>query len=163
MGGISIWCMHFIGNRAVVLGSGVRIFQIAYNPGYTALSFFVPILVLLAAFLAVGSNDSVSWIRLVLGGTLAGLAICGMHYLGQAGISNYTSVYNIGNVVGSAIIAIFASITALTVFFLLRATWTNSWWKRAGTGAILAGAVSGMHVSNFFHFFLVQFGHFILD
>lgn len=100
---------------------------------------------LLAAFLAVGSNDSVSPIRLGLGGTLAGLAICGMHYLGQTGISNYTSVYHIGNVIGSAAVAVFASITALTVFFVLRASWTNSWWKRAGTAVILAGAVSGMH------------------
>lgn len=102
-------------------------------------------MVLLAAFMAVGSNDKVSWIRLCFGGTLAGLAICGMHYLGQTGISNYSSVYQIGNVIGSAVVAIFASITALAVFFVLRATWTNSWWKRAGTAVILAGAVSGMH------------------
>jgi NO-binding membrane sensor protein with MHYT domain len=145
MGGIAIWCMHFIGNRAIVLGGGVHNLQIAYNAGYTALSFFVPIVVLLAAFTAVGSNESVSWIRIVFGGSLAGLAICGMHYLGQAGISNYTSVYSIGNVVGAAVVAIFASIVALTVFFVLRASWTSAWWKRAGTAVILAGAVSGMH------------------
>jgi NO-binding membrane sensor protein with MHYT domain len=145
MGGVAIWCMHYIGNRAVVLGGGHDLAQIAYNPGFTALSFFVPIVVLLAAFMAVGSNDKVSLLRVTTGGSLAGLAICGMHYLGQAGISNYTPVYNVGNVVGSAVIAVVASITALTVFFVLRATWANSWWKRGGTSVILAGAVSGMH------------------
>lgn len=137
--------MHFIGNRAIVLAGGINILQIAYNPGFTALSFFVPILVLLAAILAVGSNEKVSIVRIVLGGTLAGLGICGMHYLGQAGISNYNCIYQVGNIVGSAIIAIAASIMALSVFFVLRATWTNSWWKRALTAIVLAGGVSGMH------------------
>jgi NO-binding membrane sensor protein with MHYT domain len=145
MGGIAIWCMHYISNRAIVLGNAQFAIQIAYSPGYTALSFFVPITVLLAAFITLGSDDRVSIIRVTIGGTLAGLAICGMHYLGQAGISNYTCVYNIGNVVGSAVIAVVASIVALSVFFVLRAAWTNSWWKRAFCAIILAGAVFGMH------------------
>jgi NO-binding membrane sensor protein with MHYT domain len=145
MGGVAIWCMHFVGNRAVVLGNDERVLQIEYNSGFTALSFFVPILVLLAAFTAVGVNDKVSKIRVLFGGTLAGLAICGMHYLGQAGIDNYTCIYQVGNVIGAAVIAVIASVTALSVFFVLRASWTNSWWKRALCAIILAGAVSGMH------------------
>jgi NO-binding membrane sensor protein with MHYT domain len=145
MGGIAIWCMHFISNRAIVLADGQTEIQIAYSPGFTTLSFFVPILVLLAAFTAFGSDDRVSLVRVTVGGTLAGLAICGMHYLGQAGISNYISVYSVGNVVGAAVVAVVASIVALSVFFVLRATWTNSWWKRALCAIILAGAVFGMH------------------
>jgi NO-binding membrane sensor protein with MHYT domain len=145
MGGVSIWCMHYIGNQAIILGDGQSLMQIAYSPLFTAVSFFVPILVLLAAFTTLGSDDRVSLIRVTVGGTLAGLAICGMHYLGQAGISNYTSVYKIANIVGSAAVAIAASIVALSVFFVLRATWTNSIWKRALCGIILAGAVFGMH------------------
>jgi NO-binding membrane sensor protein with MHYT domain len=145
MGGIAIWCMHYIGNRAIILGQGEASIQIAYNPGITVASFFVPIIVLLAAFIAVGSNDMVSFIRVAIGGALAGLAICGMHYLGQASVSNYTCVYKVGNVVGAAVIAVVASITALSVFFILRAAWASSWWKRALTAVVLAGAVSGMH------------------
>lgn len=145
MGGIAIWCMHYISNRAIVLGDAQFAIQIAYSPAYTALSFFVPITVLLVAFIVLGSDDRVSIIRVTIGGTLAGLAICGMHYLGQAGISNYTCVFKVGNVVGSAIIAVVASIVALSVFFVLRAAWTNSWWKRALCAIILAGAVFGMH------------------
>jgi NO-binding membrane sensor protein with MHYT domain len=45
-----------------------------------------------------------------------------MHYLGQAGIANYTSVYGIGRVVGAAIIAVVASITALSLFFVFQAS-----------------------------------------
>lgn len=145
MGGISIWCMHYVSNRAIVLGDGYLAIQIAYNLGFTALSFFVPIIVLLAAFMAVGSDDQISIARLAVGGVLAGLAICGMHYLGQAGISNYTCIYSVGHVVGSAVVAVAASVTALSVFFALRAAWTDSWWKRALCALILASAVFGMH------------------
>lgn len=145
MGGISIWCMHFIGNRAIVLGDGWPSLQIVYSAGFTALSFFIPILVLLAAFTVSGANERINFFRVCGSGILAGCGICGMHYLGQAGISNYTCVYNVGNVVGAAIIAIVASIVALSVFFVLRIVWSNSWWKRALTSTVLSGAVSGMH------------------
>lgn len=145
MGAIAIWSMHFIGNRAIVLADGDLSMQIAYSSGATALSFFVPIFVLIPAFLAVGTNDVVSKVRVVIGGTLAGLAICGMHYLGQAGIANYTCVYSISHVAGAAVIAVIASVTALSIFFVFRAGWTNSAWKRGLCAIVLAGAVSGMH------------------
>ncbi|KAI9769297.1 MAG: hypothetical protein M1839_003774 [Geoglossum umbratile] len=146
MGGIGIWCMHYVANRAIILLDANDIgTQISYNAGYTTLSFFVPILVLFASFSLLGTNETTSKVRVVVSGTLAGLAICGMHYLGQAGISNYYCSYRIPNVVGAAVIAVFASITALAVFFALRAAWTNSWWKRAMCAVVLAGAVSGMH------------------
>ncbi|KAJ2901274.1 mhyt domain signaling [Zalerion maritima] len=145
MGGISIWCMHFIGNRAIDLANQEPELQISYSSGYTALSFFVPIVVLLLAFIATGTNNAVSWWRIVVGGVLAGNAICGMHYLGNASIENYTCVYSVVNIVGAAIIASVASIIALAVFFVFRATWNTSWWKRALCAVVLAGAVSGMH------------------
>ncbi|KAM5348531.1 hypothetical protein ACJ41O_008355 [Fusarium nematophilum] len=145
MGGVSIWCMHFIGNRAIDLADGEAEMQVAYSSGFTAISFFVPILVLLAAFVAVGTNNAVSWWRLIAGGILCGTAVCGMHYLGNASIDNYTCVYRPSYVVGSAIIAVVASNVALAMFFVFRAMWANAWWKRAISAVVLAGAVSGMH------------------
>lgn len=145
MGGIAIWCMHFIGNRAIDLADGQAQLQAAYSSGFTAVSFFVPIIVLLAAFLAIGTNNCVSWWRVTVGGVLCGTAVCGMHYLGNASIANYTCVYRPAYVIGSAIIAVVASIVALAMFFVFRATWAASWWKRAISAVILAGAVSGMH------------------
>lgn len=145
MGGISIWCMHYIGNRAIDIGNGDIQLQIAYSGGFTALSFFMPIIVLIIAFVAIGTNEQVSWWRVGIGGTLAGAAICGMHYLGNASINNYVCIYNPGNVVGSALIAVAASIIALSLFFVFRASWSNSWWKRGMSAVLLAGAVSGMH------------------
>ncbi|OIW27762.1 hypothetical protein CONLIGDRAFT_542746, partial [Coniochaeta ligniaria NRRL 30616] len=145
MGGIAIWCMHYIGNRAITLADGQLELQIAYSSGFTALSFFVPIIVLLAAFVAIGTSNQVYWWRVATGGTLAGAAICGMHYLGNASINNYVCIYNYINVAFSALIAVAASMTALALFFVFRASWTNSWWKRGGSAVLLAGAVSGMH------------------
>lgn len=85
MGGVAIWAMHFIGNRAIILypGSpGMNGLQLSYSAGFTALSFFVPIVFLLLAYLLMGtSSEAVGWLRLGTGGTFAGLSICGMHYL----------------------------------------------------------------------------------
>jgi NO-binding membrane sensor protein with MHYT domain len=136
---------HFIGNRAIDLASGETELQIEYSSGYTALSFFMPIIVLLAAFVAIGTNNTVSWWRVTAGGVLAGAAICGMHYLGNASIDNYACVYNPVNVVGAALISVAASIVALSIFFVFRAAWTSSWWKRLVAAVVLAGAASGMH------------------
>ncbi len=74
-----------------------------------------------------------------------GGAICGMHYLGDASISNYRCSYNIANVVGAAVIAPSASTAALSLFFVFTNAWTDSILRRIGCAFILAGAVSGMY------------------
>ncbi|KAA8896546.1 hypothetical protein FN846DRAFT_993691 [Sphaerosporella brunnea] len=146
MGGIAIWSMHFVGNRATILLDGQTEYQLAYNPTYTVLSFFVPILVLFGAYSLAGSGtDEVQQIRVGLGGVFAGSSICGMHYLGDAGIANYQATYSIPHVVGSVIIAVAATSIALTLFFLMRKNFTNCWWKRVLLAFILAGGVSAMH------------------
>ncbi|EWZ28311.1 hypothetical protein FOZG_17952 [Fusarium oxysporum Fo47] len=119
--------------------------QVAYSKGFAALSFFIPILFLLSAFLAIGTNNAISWWRAIAGGVLCGVSICGMHYLGNTSIKNYTSVYQPAYVVGSAIIAVVASNVTLFMLFDFKATWTNSWRRRAISAAVLASAVSGMH------------------
>lgn len=134
-----------MGNRAIILGSGDPELQISYSGGITVASFFVPILVLLVAFVAVGTQDECQWWRIGSAGSLSGGAICGMHYLGDRAISNYQCSYVIGNVIGAALIAVSASSVALSLFFIFKAAWTNSWRRRAGCTVVLAGAVSGMH------------------
>jgi NO-binding membrane sensor protein with MHYT domain len=136
---------HFIGNAAINLANGEPELQVEYSSGFTAISFFVPIIVLLAAFVAVGTNNAVSGRRVTAGGILCGGAICGMHYLGNASITNYVCVYQPAYVVGAAMISIVASIVALAIFFIFRAMWATSWRKRAISAVVLAGAVSGMH------------------
>jgi len=123
--------------------------QISYSTGVTIASLFVPISVLVVAFFVVTGRSNTStrviWWRLFASGTLSGGAISGMHYLGNDSIKNYHCSYDPGFVVGSVIIAAVASTVALSLFFVFRSTWTNSWWKRTGCAIVLAGAVSGMH------------------
>lgn len=145
MGGVSIWCMHFVGNRAMVLDDDEPRLRIDYSSGYGALSFFLPIIVLLVTFMIIGANYKVSWKRICCGGVLSGAAICGMHYLGNASIRNYDVVYDRAYIAAASVIAIFDSIISLYLFFKARASWKNTWWKRAISACLLAGAVSGMH------------------
>lgn len=83
MGGVAIWCMHYIGNRAIVLYGGQSRLQLSYGAGFTVLSFFMPVIVLLLAYIVIGGVENPAIWRLLVGGTFAGAAICGMHYLVQ--------------------------------------------------------------------------------
>lgn len=150
LGGIATWSMHYIGNFAIVLelADGQRNRQIVYSPVFTALSFFLPIIVVFLAFCAVGYDNNVNFTRIIVRGILVGFGICGMHYLGQAGISNYTCDYKVGFIVLSVVIACISSTLALWLFFMFRSSWNSSWWKRCTAAFILATGVSGMHVSS---------------
>ncbi|UPK92944.1 hypothetical protein LCI18_003879 [Fusarium solani-melongenae] len=145
MGGIAIWCMHFVGNQALILADGETEMQIAYSSGITVPSFCLPVLVLLAAFYAIGITNRIAWWRVITAGILCGSAICGMHYLGNASIKNYQCIYATAYVVGAAIIAVVASTVALAMFFIFQSLSASSWWKRTISAIILAGAVSSMH------------------
>ncbi|KAH9223471.1 hypothetical protein DL95DRAFT_492617 [Leptodontidium sp. 2 PMI_412] len=147
MGGVATWCMHFIGDRAVILGDGQPEIQIVISSGLTAVSFFVPVIIQLTALWVAGSNEG-SIPRAVLGGVLAGLAACSMHYLGQYSILNYDCIFDVGYVIGATAVAIGASVAALLAFFMLRAAWHTSWWKRALCAVVLASGLSGMHWLN---------------
>ena len=145
MGAVAIWAMHFIGNRAINMQDGSLALQIGYSPAYSAGSFFLPICFVGVAFYLFTITEQVTVLGIIIGGFLAGFAICGMHYLGQGGISNYHAVYDWRYVLGSAIIAVVAATVALGIFFYFKSGWTNRWWKRIASAALLAVAVSGMH------------------
>ncbi|KAM0345445.1 hypothetical protein ACHAPU_006372 [Fusarium lateritium] len=145
MGGISIWSMHFIGNQALILAQGEPEMQVEYSAGITVLSFCMPVIFLLAAFYAIGISNRVAWWRVITAGILCGSAICGMHYMGNASIRNYSCTYNPVYIAGAAIISVVASTVALAMFFILQSVSGGSWWKRTISAFILAGAVSSMH------------------
>jgi len=145
MGGIGIWGTHFVANRAILLEHGVLSRQILFNPGYTAVSFFLPTLVLLAAFFMLGIPNTAHYLYIAVAGILTGSAVCGMHYIGLLDVANYHCSYYIQNVVGSAVISVVASSAAFGIFFHLRDTWTDTWWKKALCGILLCCAVSASH------------------
>ena len=140
--------MHFIANRAIDLHHNhSHAHQIIYSPSFTALSFFLPILVLLFAFYLLGGIDRAKPPFVLVSGFLTGAAIVSMHFVGNLGISNWTCKYQLANVVGAAIIAVAASLLALLILVRLhqRQHWTDNWWKRFFCAGVLASAVSAMH------------------
>ncbi|KXT07021.1 hypothetical protein AC578_7125 [Pseudocercospora eumusae] len=148
MGLVGIWSMHFIGNRAIVLGNGMPKYQLVYNPGYTVLSVFLPILGLTIAFSVAelpAKRPIIHWAALSLTGVFAGLSVVGMHYLGNFGVANYRLNYSPRYLAASIIIAIGDCLTVLVLFYNLREKWISAWWKRVMCAAALAGGVSAMH------------------
>lgn len=81
MGCVAIWSMHYIGNRAIILYNDEPGLQLSYGAGFTVLSLFVPVIVLLLAYAIIGGAENPRVWRLLVSGTFAGAAICGMHYL----------------------------------------------------------------------------------
>ena len=67
--------MHFIGNQAIIMGDGSSDIQIVYNPSYTAVSFVLPIVIVGVAFVVLSYSEDVTYLRIVIGGILAGAAI----------------------------------------------------------------------------------------
>lgn len=148
MGLVGIWCMHFIGNRAIIIGDGGAKRQLVYDSGYTTLSVFLPIIGLTIAFSAAEfpSNSRVlHWLSLVCTGVFAGLSVVGMHYIGNFGITNYTLDYAPQYLAASMIIAIGDCLLVLILFYTLREKWISSWWKRLVCAMLLAGGVCAMH------------------
>ncbi|KAF4992923.1 hypothetical protein FGRMN_6867 [Fusarium graminum] len=145
MGGIAIWSMHFIGNQALILSHGETEMEVEYSAGITVLSFCMAVIFLLAAFYAIGISNRVALWRVITAGTLCGSGICGMHYLANASIKNYSCTYNPVCIAGAAIISVVASTVALAMFFILQSVSGDSWWKRTISAFVLAGAVSSMH------------------
>ena len=110
-----------IGNRAITVGDGREAIQLQYGPVYTIGSTILPVAVIGISFYSFDRSQEANWWRTVQRGVFMGAAICGMHYLGQAGIANYDCVNLIGHVVGATLIAVAASAGALSLFFY----WTS--------------------------------------
>ena len=106
--GGGIWSMHFVAMLAFQLPMPV-----AYDPGLTALSLAIPVLVTCLGFAMVAqSGQQVR--NLVPGGLLMGGGIALMHYIGMAAMRMPAGPsYDIPLVIASVLIAIGAATVAL--------------------------------------------------
>ncbi|KAI4906675.1 hypothetical protein J4E90_010363 [Alternaria incomplexa] len=148
---VAIWCMHFVGNRAIVLGDGEEEIQLYYSSTYTAVSAVLPVVVMFLGLSAAdkfykGSKGSlVRFASLGVCGVCGGAAVTEMHYLGNNGTTNYHIILSWPHVVGAASIAVGACLISFSLFFHWNKHWMNNVWRRIIVAVVLALAVCGMH------------------
>ncbi|ADK99648.1 MHYT domain-containing protein [Brevundimonas subvibrioides] len=137
MGG-GVWAMHFIAMLGFDPGAPVH-----YDPLLTIASFGLAVAGTAAAFTA-AARQQLGPGRIPLAGTVMGLAIASMHYVGMAAMETTATVgWHAGQVGVSVAIAIGASITAL---WAARRETSLPW--RTVAAAILGLAVVGMHYTG---------------
>ena len=141
IGAIGIWTMHFI----AMLGFSVPGEPIRYNVPVTAGSMLLAIAVAGVGLFIVGysGGDALpgGWSRLTAGGTIIGLGVAAMHYVGMAGMSMTGSMsYSLPLVLLSLAIAVVAGTMALWI-----GTWVRGVTATVGASLVMGAAVCGTH------------------
>ncbi|MEV7672286.1 MHYT domain-containing protein [Streptomyces sp. NPDC088752] len=134
--GTGIWTMHFI----AMMGFSVQQAPVDYDRPITFASLGVAILMVGIGILIVGYRGATA-LTLVTGGTITGLGIATMHYLGMAGMRLHGRVeYDTATVALSVVIAVVAATTALWA-----AVSVHGFLASLGASLVMGVAVSGMH------------------
>ncbi|MET9389291.1 MHYT domain-containing protein [Streptomyces sp. NPDC006624] len=137
--GSGIWTMHFV----AMMGFTVRGAPIHYDGSMTFASLAVAIVMVGVGIFIVGYRGA-RGTALFTGGTLTGLGIASMHYLGMAGMRlDGTLEYDVLTVALSVLIAMCAATAALWAAGQVR----GFLWS-VGAGLVMGLAVSGMHYTG---------------
>ncbi|WP_030683136.1 MHYT domain-containing protein [Streptomyces sp. NRRL B-1347] len=137
--GSGIWTMHFI----AMMGFTVQETPITYDRLTTFASLAVAIVMVGVGIFIVGYRGA-SGTALFTGGTITGLGIASMHYLGMAGMRLGGRLqYNTLTVAASVVIAVVAAIAALWAAGQVR----GFLWS-LGASLVMGLAVSGMHYTG---------------
>ncbi|MFB7914897.1 MHYT domain-containing protein [Streptomyces sp. NPDC056061] len=134
--GSGIWTMHFI----AMTGFTIEGVTIDYDKPITFAGLGVAIGMVAVGIFVIGYRGATR-MALVTGGTITGLGIATMHYLGMAGIRLEGRLeYDTLTVVLSVAIAVVAATTALWA-----AVSNRGFLPSLGASVVMAVAVSGMH------------------
>ncbi|WP_019071651.1 MHYT domain-containing protein [Streptomyces hokutonensis] len=137
--GCGIWTMHFI----AMIGFSVQGALVNYDTTKTLLSLLVAIVVVAVGVFLVGYRGG-SPLNLAIAGTVTGLGVAAMHYLGMAAIqTNGTLHYDPLTVVLSVVIAVGAATAALWAAVSIHALWAS-----LGASLVMGVAVTGMHYTG---------------
>ena len=136
--GFSVWSLHFVAMLAFLPGS-----EMAYDVGLTALSVVVATGGALAALIA-WKAPMPRPVSIAVGGTLLGLAISGMHYVGVAamtfsGFVVFDPTYVVASVAASIVFSVIA---------LQRAANLKAAGRPIEVGVWLALAICGLHFTG---------------
>ncbi|HXF54390.1 MAG TPA: MHYT domain-containing protein [Hyphomicrobiaceae bacterium] len=144
MMGLTIWSMHFIAMMAVNVPVPVT-----YNLAETLGSVVVAIVATGFGLYLAATRRLGPWSVLV-GGTLMGLGIAGMHYMGMGAIRGCGLAYDAGLVAASIAIAIVASMAALWFAFV----------QRGLLMTVAGGVVQGLAIASM-HYTAMAATHFL--
>jgi len=134
-----IWVMHFI----AMLGFTIPDQTIRYNVVITIVSMLIAVVVVGIGTFIVGFSRGGTR-PLLTGGTIIGIGVACMHYLGMAAIRVPDSLtYNPALVAASVAIAVVAGIAALWAALRL-----DTLWSTFIASLIMGVAVSGMHYTG---------------
>ncbi|KUL22140.1 MHYT domain-containing protein [Streptomyces regalis] len=137
--GSGIWTMHFV----AMMGFTVKETPIHYDKLMTFASLAVAIVMVGIGIFIVGYKGA-SGTALFTGGTITGLGIASMHYLGMAGMRlDGRLEYNTFTVSASVVIAMVAATAALWAAGQVR----GFLWS-VGASLVMGLAVSGMHYTG---------------
>ncbi|MBC2901673.1 MHYT domain-containing protein [Streptomyces cupreus] len=137
--GSGIWTMHFV----AMMGFTVEETPIHYDKPMTFASLAVAIVMVGTGIFIVGYKGA-RGTALFTGGTITGLGIASMHYLGMAGLQlNGKLEYNTLTVAASVAIAMAAATAALWAAGQVR----GFLWS-VGASLVMGLAVSGMHYTG---------------
>ena len=140
IGTTGIWVMHFI----AMLGYTISGQAITYNVPVTILSMLIAVSVVAVGLFIVGFGRDGDWRRLLLGGSIIGVGVAGMHYMGMYAMRMPDDMeWNPALVILSLIIAMVAGTAALWCAARLRGT------SATFVASLIMGvAVSGMHYTG---------------
>ncbi|MDP5311243.1 MHYT domain-containing protein [Streptomyces poriferorum] len=137
--GSGIWTMHFI----AMVGFTVEEVPIGYDKPITYASLAVAIVMVGIGIFLVGYRGATR-MALVTGGTITGLGVASMHYLGMAGMRlDGQFEYDTITVSLSVVIAVVASTAALWA-----AVSIHGFLPSLGASVVMGLAVSGMHYTG---------------
>ncbi|MFE9660562.1 MHYT domain-containing protein [Streptomyces sp. NPDC005955] len=137
--GSGIWTMHFV----AMMGFTIQETPIRYDVKLTFASLGVAIVMVGVGVFIVGYKGATK-ASLFTGGTLTGLGVASMHYMGMAAMHmNGRLVYDTGVVVLSVVVAVVAATAALWAAAQVRGfRWT------LGASLVMGVAVTGMHYTG---------------
>ncbi|WP_086766315.1 MHYT domain-containing protein [Streptomyces bobili] len=137
--GCGIWTMHFVG----MIGFSVQGALVSYDPARTLLSLAVAIVVVAVGVFLVGYRGAAP-LNLGMAGTITGLGVAAMHYLGMAAMHTHGTLrYSAPTVALSVLIAVVAATAALWA-----AVSVHGLLSSLGASLVMGVAVTGMHYTG---------------
>ncbi|MFM9367227.1 MHYT domain-containing protein [Streptomyces sp. Da 82-17] len=137
--GSGIWTMHFV----AMMGFAVEGVPVRYDPAITFASLGLAVVMVGIGIFIVGYRGA-TVMALFTGGTITGLGVASMHYLGMAGMRlQGTLRYDTFTVSLSVLIAVVAATAALWAAVQVR----GFLWS-LGASLVMGLAVTGMHYTG---------------